>query len=77
MFEEHVLRRQAWAYHTRGAISSLACAHCCFVLVVGLRVASPQVRTIERRVEVPHEGPMCDLMWSDPEDIEGWVAVVG
>jgi serine/threonine-protein phosphatase 4 catalytic subunit len=22
--------------------------------------------------EVPHEGPMCDLLWSDPEDIDGW-----
>lgn len=31
-----------------------------------------QIRTIDRKQEVPHEGPMCDLMWSDPEDIEGW-----
>lgn len=31
-----------------------------------------QIRTIDRKIEVPHEGPMCDLMWSDPEDIEGW-----
>jgi len=21
---------------------------------------------------VPHDGAMCDLLWSDPEDIEGW-----
>jgi serine/threonine-protein phosphatase 4 catalytic subunit len=27
---------------------------------------------IDRKQEVPHDGPMCDLMWSDPEDIEGW-----
>lgn len=39
---------------------------------------SPSIRTleqlsaIERRTEVPHEGPMCDLLWSDPEQIEGW-----
>ena len=27
---------------------------------------------MERIQEVPHEGPMCDLLWSDPEDIQGW-----
>jgi serine/threonine-protein phosphatase 4 catalytic subunit len=21
---------------------------------------------------VPHDGAMCDLLWSDPEEIEGW-----
>ncbi len=21
---------------------------------------------------MPHDGAMCDLLWSDPEDIEGW-----
>ena len=31
-----------------------------------------QVRLIERRMEVPQAGPFCDLMWSDPEDIETW-----
>uniref|UniRef100_A0A7S3PNK0 Serine/threonine-protein phosphatase n=1 Tax=Aplanochytrium stocchinoi TaxID=215587 RepID=A0A7S3PNK0_9STRA len=31
-----------------------------------------QVRTIDRTQEIPHEGPFCDLMWSDPEDIESW-----
>jgi serine/threonine-protein phosphatase 4 catalytic subunit len=31
-----------------------------------------QVRVLDRKQEVPHEGAMCDLMWSDPEDIEGW-----
>lgn len=32
-----------------------------------------QIRTIERKIEVPNEGPFSDLMWSDPEDIETWV----
>jgi len=31
-----------------------------------------QINIIERRVEIPHDGPFCDLMWSDPEDIEAW-----
>jgi len=31
-----------------------------------------QIRCIDRKQEVPHEGPMCDLLWSDPEEIEGW-----
>jgi serine/threonine-protein phosphatase 2A catalytic subunit len=22
--------------------------------------------------QVPHEGPMCDLLWSDPDDRSGW-----
>lgn len=28
-----------------------------------------QIRTIDRKQEVPHDGPMCDLLWSDPEGI--------
>lgn len=31
-----------------------------------------QIRTIDRKQEVPHDGAMCDLLWSDPEDVEGW-----
>jgi len=30
------------------------------------------ILAIDRRQEIPHSGPMCDLMWSDPEDIVGW-----
>jgi len=26
-----------------------------------------QIRTINRKQEVPHDGAMCDLLWSDPE----------
>lgn len=30
------------------------------------------VKTLDRFQEVPHEGPMCDLLWSDPDDRLGW-----
>ena len=37
------------------------------------------IRVIDRKQEVPHDGylqlissAMCDLLWSDPEEIEGW-----
>ena len=32
-----------------------------------------QIRLINRKQEIPHEGAYCDLMWSDPDDIEAWV----
>jgi serine/threonine-protein phosphatase 4 catalytic subunit len=31
-----------------------------------------QIRVIDRKQEVPHDGAMCDLLWSDPEELEGW-----
>lgn len=40
---------------------------------------SPEVRAIDhirllnRRQEIPNEGPFSDLVWSDPDNVEGWV----
>lgn len=30
------------------------------------------VKMIDRNHEIPHEGIMCDLLWSDPEEIDGY-----
>lgn len=30
------------------------------------------IRKLDRFQEVPHEGPMCDLLWSDPDERMGW-----
>ncbi|KAL0206836.1 hypothetical protein P9112_012547 [Eukaryota sp. TZLM1-RC] len=31
-----------------------------------------QIRSLERTVDPPHEGAMCDILWSDPDDRLGW-----
>lgn len=31
-----------------------------------------EIRGLDRKQEVPHDGAMCDLMWSDPDEITGW-----
>jgi len=31
-----------------------------------------EIQMLDRFQEPPHEGPMCDLLWSDPLDCDGW-----
>ncbi len=31
-----------------------------------------EIRQLNRKQEVPHDGAMSDLLWSDPEEREGW-----
>ena len=32
------------------------------------------IRPLKRNQETPHEGAMCDLVWSDPDERQGWRA---
>ncbi|KAM0687330.1 Serine/threonine-protein phosphatase PP2A-4 catalytic subunit [Conglomerata obtusa] len=31
-----------------------------------------EIRELDRQKEIPHSGSMCDLLWSDPDNKNGW-----
>jgi len=39
---------------------------------------SPQIESLDvikgldRKVEIPHDGAICDMLWSDPDSKAGW-----
>lgn len=47
-----------------------------FALHGGLSCSYDSIEDINTRIdrfhEPPHEGPMCDLLWSDPDERDGW-----
>ncbi|QOY43391.1 Serine/threonine-protein phosphatase [Cryptosporidium parvum] len=43
-----------------------------FMGVVPSIATIDEIRSLDRKQEVPHDGSMCDLLWSDPEEINGW-----
>lgn len=34
--------------------------------------AVDQIRLIDRRCEIPNEGAYCDIVWSDPDNVDSW-----
>ena len=34
--------------------------------------AIEEINQIDRKQELPHDGAMCDLLWSDPNERDGW-----
>ena len=42
------------------------------VLYILYILSSANITDSKKCMQVPHEGPMCDLLWSDPDDRCGW-----
>jgi diadenosine tetraphosphatase ApaH/serine/threonine PP2A family protein phosphatase len=54
-----------WRLESQPAQYRPRLSSCCTAVMV-LNTFS-QIRTIDRKQEVPHDGAMCDLLWSDPD----------
>lgn len=44
--------------------------------MIGGFFSAKQIRAIDRKQEVPHDGPMCDLLWSDPDGADARAILV-
>lgn len=65
---------QAFDALSLAALIGKGTSECRFAVHAGLTPACDtidQISQISRLCEVPHEGAMCDLLWSDPEDTQG------
>ncbi|CAG8961636.1 hypothetical protein HYFRA_00006173 [Hymenoscyphus fraxineus] len=59
-----------WSRGTTGSTSgAIFCVHGGLSPLVE---SIDKIRLLDRKQEVPHEGAMCDLLWSDPDEIDGW-----
>jgi len=82
-FYDECLRKygnaNAWRYFTNAFDSLPLCALVdkkIFCLHGGLSPTLEElasIQQIDRKQEPPTDGPMCDLLWSDPQENTGWV----
>ncbi len=62
----------------RRYVLEVLCPLCCLQVLCVHGGLSPEIRTldhirtIDRNQEIPHRGAFCDLVWSDPEEVEAW-----
>lgn len=36
-------------------------------------IVDVQLRSLERPMDVPDDGLVCDLLWSDPDEVQNWM----
>ena len=41
--------------------------------VMTVVIVDVQLRSLERPMDVPDDGLVCDLLWSDPDEVQNWM----